>query len=157
MGKKYFLRRLQRPSLNNSRCGHSAFLCKTGKTTQKGLLSSPLSSCPLPNPLLSSVSQARVRELSIARRARSHPWADRRGVGALQEVGRSLWLLNPLLSFWTHHHGVVPCLKPQRCLHTMDTLRRLAIVGSRSASLGKVEERERTEAKERGIRGGSGG
>jgi hypothetical protein len=31
----------------------------------------------------------------------------------------------------------------------MDTLRRLAIVGSRSASLGKVEERERTEAKER--------
>jgi hypothetical protein len=35
-----------------------------------------------------------------------------------------------------------------------DTLRRLAIVGSRSTSLGKVEEQERTEAKERGRRGG---
>jgi hypothetical protein len=38
MGKTYFLRRLQRPSLNNSHCRHSACLCKTGKTTQKRLV-----------------------------------------------------------------------------------------------------------------------
>ena len=101
MGKTYFRRRLQRPSLNNSRCGHNACLCKIEKTTKTKLVVKSnviVPDCLLPNPLLSSASQARVREPSIiAGRARSHAWADRRGVGALQEGGRSLRLLNPLL------------------------------------------------------------
>lgn len=38
MGKTYLLRRLQCPSLNNSRCGHSACLCKIRKIMQKKLV-----------------------------------------------------------------------------------------------------------------------